>query len=49
MEFVTERIRATARRRRRSKFPNQEIPQLTRPPTFYKAHHRERIVTGRIL
>jgi len=30
------------------KFSNQEIPQLTRVPPFYKAHHREWAVTGRI-
>jgi hypothetical protein len=29
---------ATRRRRRRSKFPNQEIPQLTRPPPLSTKH-----------
>jgi hypothetical protein len=47
---------AAARRRRRSKFPNQEIPQLTWPPLLQSTPytsttdqlHREQAVIGRI-
>jgi hypothetical protein len=46
MEFVTERIRSAARRRSNSQI--KKFLNLPGPPPFYRAHHRERVVTGTI-